>query len=154
VATDVRGLIDKTIQLLRSDLPACVSIQVEAPDGITAQLDPRRMSQALINLVLNGIQAMAECEGSITVRARTANDNADLIIEVEDTGSGIPSDALPRIFEPFYSSKDVDHGTGLGLYVTYGIIKKHHGNISVASELGAGTKFVVTIPMKQVSETP
>jgi signal transduction histidine kinase len=102
---------------------------------------------------MNGIQAMTGCSGPLVVRARGANDGVNLIIEVEDCGCGITPEALPRIFDPFFSTKDVDRGTGLGLYVTYGIIKKHNGNIVASSTPGAGTKFAITIPMKHVSET-
>jgi len=111
------------------------------------------MSQAIMNLILNGVQAMEGSNGVLTVRAREDRDNRSLVIAVEDTGCGISKEDLPRIFDPFFSTKEVDRGTGLGLYVTYGIIKKHGGTVSVSSEPGAGTKFVVTLPTEQLSET-
>ena len=153
MVTDVRQLIDNSIKLLHSEIPANVSIQVETEDQLSAQFDPQRISQALINLVLNGIQAMEGSTGQLTVRARNASDQQNLIIEVADTGCGIPPENLPRVFDPFFSTKDVDRGTGLGLYVTYGIIKKHNGNLSVKSEPGAGTTFVLSLPIEQPSET-
>jgi signal transduction histidine kinase len=67
---------------------------------------------------------------------------------VEDTGSGISADILPRIFDPFYTTKPVGKGTGLGLSLSYGIVQKHHGNINVETELGKGTKFRVCLPIR------
>jgi signal transduction histidine kinase len=151
--TDVRQLIDKTIKLIHSEIPADVNIDVETPDAITAQLDARRMSQALINLMMNGIQAMEGGGGRLSVRTDLNGDGHQFTIEVADEGAGIDPKVVPRIFDPFFSTKEVDRGTGLGLYVTYGIIKKHNGDISVSSESGAGTKFVITLPVEQPSES-
>jgi signal transduction histidine kinase len=153
VATDVRQLIEKTIKLVHSEIPADVSIEVDIADGVVAQLDTRRMSQALINLLMNGIQSMEGCGGQVTVRALLNSDQHQLIIEVEDEGCGIDAKTIPRVFDPFFSTKDVDRGTGLGLYVTYGIIKKHNGDIAVSSRSGSGTKFIITLPTEQPSET-
>ena len=152
VATDVRQLIDNSIKLLHNEIPANVTIQVEAEDNLSAEVDPRRISQALINLVLNGIQAMEGTTGQLKVRARSDKNKRNVIIEVADAGYGISKEHLPRIFDPFFSTKDVDRGTGLGLYVTYGIIKKHNGNLSVTSEPGVGTTFVVSLPIEQPSD--
>lgn len=153
LATDIRELIGNTIRLMRSEIPADISVRVEVPETLVAPVDSRRMSQAIMNLILNGVQAMEGSNGVLTVRAREDRDNRSLVIAVEDTGCGISKEDLPRIFDPFFSTKEVDRGTGLGLYVTYGIIKKHGGTVSVSSEPGAGTKFVVTLPTEQLSET-
>ena len=153
VATDVRQLIEKTIKLVHSEIPADVSIEVDIAEGVVAQLDTRRMSQALINLLMNAIQSMEGCGGQVTVRALLNSDQHQLIIEVADEGCGIDAKTIPRVFDPFFSTKDVDRGTGLGLYVTYGIIKKHNGDITVSSQSGSGTKFVITLPTEQPSET-
>jgi signal transduction histidine kinase len=152
VSINVRQLIDNSIKLLHNEIPANISIEVETEDNLQVQVDPRRISQALINLVLNGIQAMEGTSGQLTVRARSGKDKRSVIIEVADAGSGISKENLSRIFDPFFSTKDVDRGTGLGLYVTYGIIKKHKGNLSVTSEPGVGTTFVVTLPIEQSSD--
>jgi signal transduction histidine kinase len=152
VTINVRQLIDNSIKLLHNEIPANVGIEVETEDNLSVQVDPRRLSQALINLVLNGIQAMEGTSGQLTLHARSGKDKRSVIIEVADAGCGISKENLHRIFDPFFSTKDVDRGTGLGLYVTYGIIKKHNGNLSVTSEPGVGTTFTVTLPIEKTSE--
>jgi signal transduction histidine kinase len=95
---------------------------------------------------------MEGTSGQLKMRARSDKNKRNIIIEVADAGYGISKEHLPRIFDPFFSTKDVDRGTGLGLYVTYGIIKKHNGNLSVTSEPGVGTTFVVSLPIEQSSD--
>jgi signal transduction histidine kinase len=75
-------------------------------------------------------------------------DAREVALEVIDTGVGIAPDILPRIFDPFFTTKDVGRGTGLGLSVTYGIIERHGGRISVESQLGKGTRFTVRLPLQ------
>ncbi|MBI4404963.1 MAG: hypothetical protein HY537_12425, partial [Deltaproteobacteria bacterium] len=70
-------------------------------------------------------------------------------IEIEDSGAGIPKEHLEKIFDPFFTTKKVGEGTGLGLSIAYGLVQKHRGTISVYSELGKGTRFVILIPVRQ-----
>jgi signal transduction histidine kinase len=87
--------------------------------------------------------------GTITIR--TGHDESTVWVEIQDTGQGIKPENLPRIFDPFFSTKPVGKGTGLGLSIAYGIVKKHNGSIAVQSELGVGTRFKVTLPIKAAS---
>jgi len=80
---------------------------------------------------------------------RTGQEGEQVWLEVADTGSGIPPDVLPRIFDPFYTTKPIGKGTGLGLSLSYGIIQKHHGKIEVNTNVGQGTSFKVWLPLKQ-----
>jgi signal transduction histidine kinase len=96
-----------------------------------------------VNLILNAIDAMSE-GGSLTLRSYTKNHS--VVIQFEDTGVGIPKDRQMKIFDPFYTTKE--KGTGLGLAVSYNIIKKMNATISVESEIGKGTTFTITIPGK------
>jgi two-component system NtrC family sensor kinase len=113
--------------------------------------DPNQLQQVFINLLINAADAMNE-RGQVTVATRVTSDTASgkryVEIEFTDTGPGIPEEHLGRVFEPFFTTKPVGKGTGLGLAVSYGIIKKHGGNIFVRSELGRGASFFVRLPVE------
>jgi two-component system NtrC family sensor kinase len=109
------------------------------------QASPSEMQQVLLNLINNAVDAMEKEGGAITVRTqRKAN---HVVVEVADTGPGIPSANLDRIFDPFYTTKPVGKGTGLGLSICYGIIKKMRGDIRVQSTMDEGTTFTIEIPV-------
>ncbi|MBU4379106.1 MAG: ATP-binding protein, partial [Proteobacteria bacterium] len=110
--------------------------------------DPQHITQVVVNLVANAIQAM-EKGGVLTVK--TINYNDDAYIVIEDTGPGIPPEELKQIFNPFYTTKDVDKGTGLGLSVVHGIVKAHEGFIQVDSTPGKGTRFEVAFPCSRTN---
>ncbi|MDP3655209.1 MAG: ATP-binding protein [Rhodoferax sp.] len=104
---------------------------------------PFQLNQVFMNLLVNASHAI-EGHGKITIR--TGQDDSQLWVEVQDTGKGIKPENLQRIFEPFFTTKPVGQGTGLGLSLSYGIVKKHEGHIDVTSELGQGTTFRVVLP--------
>ncbi len=118
-------------------------VQDLAGDLPPLQADPAQLNQVLVNLVVNAIQA-TDSGGRVTVRTRASDGH--LLLEVGDTGHGIPTDQQPRIFLPFFTTKDVDQGTGLGLSVVHGIVSAHSGTIDVQSKVGEGTTFLVTLP--------
>ncbi len=105
--------------------------------------DPPQLTQVVVNLVVNAIQAM-ENGGTLTVR--TGADDKSVYLTVEDTGTGIPEDIRDKIFLPFFTTKDVHQGTGLGLAVVHGIVVSHGGRIGVTSEEGAGARFEMVLP--------
>ena len=107
---------------------------------------PSQLNQVIMNLVVNAAQAMGSQRGVITIRTGTEGDH--VWITVSDTGSGIPKEILPRIFDPFFTTKPIGSGTGLGLSISYGIIQKHNGSIEVESEIGRGTTFRITLPIR------
>ncbi len=111
-------------------------------------VDPQHIKQVVVNLVSNSIQAM-EQGGTLTVS--TLCDDSDAYIIVEDTGPGMDSEALKQIFTPFYTTKDVERGTGLGLSVVHGIVKAHGGFIQVHSTLGKGTRVEVVLPCANIN---
>lgn len=117
--------------LLQSDLPE-----------ITA--DPAQMNQVLVNLVVNALQAMPE-GGNLTVQTLARDRQVSLI--VEDTGIGMGQEVLEKVFVPFFTTKDVGQGTGLGLPVVHGIVTSHGGTIQVESKVGRGTRFEIKLPV-------
>ena len=104
-----------------------------------------------MNLLINAADAIGTERGTITVRTGVDSDAGSELrnvwFEVSDTGCGISTEALPRIFDPFYTTKPVGKGTGLGLSLSYGIVKGHDGRIDVSSALSSGTSFRVTLPI-------
>lgn len=112
---------------------------------------PSQINQVVMNLVVNAAHAIGPERGTITIS--TGTEGSEVWIDVADTGSGIPKENLSRIFDPFYTSKPIGKGTGLGLSLSYGIVQKHHGRIDVKTEVGKGTRFRVTLPVRHPDPT-
>jgi len=105
-----------------------------------------QLKQVIINLLMNAAHAMKDTGGTITITTAILSD--DMVgIQVRDTGTGIDSHNLRRIFEPFFTTKPETEGTGLGLSVSHGIIKRHGGRMKVESEVGKGSAFTVLLPV-------
>jgi len=141
----VERVLESSARLMANEMKlAGVGLEMEVEEGLPAvRGNPMSLQQVFVNLFLNAVQAMPE-GGRISVRAR--REGAEVRVDVADTGKGIPPEHLDRIFEPFFTTKDPGEGTGLGLSVTYGIIEKHGGRITVESEPGKGTVFTVFLP--------
>jgi two-component system NtrC family sensor kinase len=125
-------------------------IRLLSPDLPEITADPGQLNQLLVNLVVNALQSMPGT-GKITVQTRFSDSNVYLI--VKDTGIGMNKEVLDKIFIPFFTTKDVGHGTGLGLPVVYGIVTAHGGKIDVKSEPGSGTRFEIQLPVIEQIDT-
>ena len=140
-------VIDRGLLLMRHrmDLGQILLAQCLEPgdDGVVCDAD--QIQQALVALVVNAIEAMEETNGG-TLGIRLIPQNEAVDLEVSDTGVGIPDEALPHIFEPFFSTKDKESGVGLGLAVVYGIVRGHGGTIDVKTTPGQGTTFTIRLP--------
>jgi len=108
-------------------------------------VDGNALKQILLNIIMNGLQAMEPDGGRMLVESTSLNDHEVAII-ISDTGSGIPAEALDTIFEPYFTTKKPGEGTGLGLFVTRKLVENLGGKISVTSEAGQGTAFTITLP--------
>lgn len=115
-----------------------------AADLLPVMADQGQMKQALLNILLNALDAMPE-GGSLTLTSKNSRDR-EVVLEVADTGVGIPKEQFSQIFEPFYTTKKAGSGVGLGLSVVYGIIRDHKGTIKVDSIVGQGTTFSIRLP--------
>jgi len=145
---DLTQGIDSTLNVVNNEVKYKADVIKEYADLPPVQCLPSQINQVVMNLVVNAAHAISGTErGKITLRTGVAGDKVWL--EVADTGSGIPKDVLPRIFDPFYTTKPVGKGTGLGLSLSYGIVQKHHGTIDVKTEIGRGATFRVTLPIHQ-----
>ncbi len=129
--------------------PALRKVDVERKLGDIPSItcSPSQVNQVLLNLVTNAAQAMDKPRGRITVVTREGSPGT-VAIEVDDNGKGISEESLPKIFDPFYTTKEVGKGTGLGLTIAYKIVKQHGGHIDVRSTLGQGTTVIVTLPVE------
>lgn len=115
-----------------------------------AQCSPSHINQVFLNIVTNAAQAM---DKTGTIYLRTQADKENVYVEIEDTGKGIPEDVVAKIFDPFFTTKPIGEGTGLGLSICYQIIEQHNGEIKVASEVGKGTKFTISLPRQAPSSS-
>jgi two-component system, NtrC family, sensor kinase len=116
------------------------SLDSDPPDAVLAA-DPEQMEQVFINLFTNAVEAMQN-GGELAVRVRSVDDA--MTVTVTDSGKGIPRESQDKVFEPFYTTKD--KGTGLGLAIVFNIVRKHYGEINVASDEGKGTTFTIMLP--------
>jgi len=142
----VSAVVDETLKLVRNQIMLS-GIQVEKdipPEVPLIYGDRKSLQQVFLNLFINAIQAMPD-GGILQIGVHT--EDGQLKINVEDTGEGIEPEHLPHIFDPFYTTKEVGRGTGLGLSVTYGIIEKHGGHIEAHSQKGRGTLFTIVLPI-------
>ena len=110
------------------------------------ELDAKKIKQVVINLLMNAKHAI-DGKGDIKITTGLNRDADHLLVKVTDNGHGIEINNLSRIFDPFFTTKPTGEGTGLGLSVSYGIIKNHGGDIAVESEIGKGSTFTMTLPV-------
>ncbi len=145
---DINGIVRTTVSLVSHKLQlANVTVDLLlAPDLPGVRCDASQIQQVVMNLVLNGAESI-KGGGEVTVVTRTAGNGASAVLEVRDSGSGIPPELLGKIFDPFFTTKEEGRGVGLGLAVVYGIVEAHGGDIEVASRVGEGSTFRVTLPV-------
>jgi two-component system NtrC family sensor kinase len=146
--TNLNAVLERSVRLVRHQLELSgIQLRLEpAAEVPPVHCDPAQLEQVLLALVVNAIEAMPR-GGTLTLRTRHRPEAGAAVIEVADDGVGIPADILPQIFEPFFSTKEGGHSTGLGLAVSRSIIERHHGRIEVDSAPGRGTTFTITLPL-------
>jgi len=165
--TDVNALVIDVVRLLRPTLGAQIEIEsMLAHDSAPALIDPSQLSTAILNLALNARDAMPS-GGKLTLETRNvvldenyASMNSEVkagnyvMIAVSDTGAGIPAGMVEKVFEPFFTTKDVGKGSGLGLSMVYGFVKKSNGHVKIYSEEGHGTSVKLYLPQGEGASAP
>jgi signal transduction histidine kinase len=151
----VQTLVDEVLLVLARDPQKDgIALRVQIQPNLCVDGDQVQLEQVMLNLLINARQAMLGKGGALTIKASTADLTGELRIQVIDTGPGIPEKLLPKIFQPFFTTKGTARrgetkGTGLGLSICRDIIEHHHGRIEVQSEVGKGTTFNIYLPCTQ-----
>jgi len=142
---DINAEIDKTISVLSHESKDRADFVRNYGDLPSFFCNPGLICQVFLNIILNAIQVSKR---PVLIKITTYSDGRFIIIAIEDNGPGIPENIIGRIFEPFFTTKDVGKGSGLGLTVSYDIVKTHGGDIEVNSPQGKGTTFTISLPVK------
>lgn len=142
ISVDINQVIESVLAIIWNEIKYKITVikDYQAKSDISG--DPAQLSQVFLNIILNASQAIAE-RG--TINLSTSEDEKNIYVKISDTGSGIPKEVLPRIFDPFFSTKK---STGLGLSISYNIIKHHAGDIRIESKIGEGSTFVIQLPKR------
>ena len=149
---DLRSLIDRVVGIGEYQWKMHnVRVLRERDDAAVVHADADQLEQVALNLLSNAVDAMPR---GGTVRINLACEGDEVRFSVADEGHGIPAEVLPRIFDPFFSTKEIGKGTGLGLAISYGIVQDHGGDIVVESPHGQGARFTVVLPTRPVATEP
>lgn len=152
---DIQRMVDEVLQVLARDPHKDgIALRVQVQPGLCVSGDHIQLEQVLLNLLINARHAMLGKGGSLTVKAQRIDGTEEIRLQVIDTGPGIPEKLLPKIFQPFFTTKGTAkkgeaRGTGLGLAICKEIIEHHQGRIEVSSEVGRGTTFTIYLPLAQ-----
>jgi signal transduction histidine kinase len=143
---NLQNVVNRSVLLVKSQVPSAIDILVDVPENLFLPMDAQRIQEVLIIMIINASQAIIG-EGKISLSACIDTVVKKAVIEIKDTGVGIPDGIKDRLFDPFYTTKEDGQGTGLGLSIAYGIIQKHNGEIRVESIVGEGASFFIHLPL-------
>jgi len=143
---DINQQLDRSLQLMAHRIPDSIRIVKDYASLPTVRCIPRQIDQVIMNLLLNGVQAI---DNSGSIELRTREDAGEVCIEIRDSGHGMDEATMGQIFNPFFTTKPQGEGTGLGLHMAWRVIEKHQGTIEVESEPGQGSVFRIRLPNKQ-----
>ncbi len=141
---DINQELESTLNIVANELKYKAKLVKELGTLPPLECFPHQLNQVFMNILVNAVQAIEE-QGTIYIQTFLKEDS--IYVVIRDTGSGIAAENLQKIFDPFFTTKAVGKGTGLGLYIAYGIIEKHQGKISVQSGIGKGTTFTIQLPI-------
>ncbi len=148
IPLDVRSVLDSALRMVMHEIRHRARLSKIYRDVPLVMASEGRLGQVFLNLLTNAVQAIPEEDaGGHEIRLVTSTDSeGNAVVEISDSGCGIPSHLVGRIFEPFFTTKPIGHGTGLGLSISHGIVQSLGGEISVSSEVGTGSRFRIVIP--------
>jgi two-component system, NtrC family, sensor kinase len=146
ISADISKNIESTLNVVWNELKYKATVLKDYGELPPVMCNPQQLNQVFMNILVNAAQAITD-RGEIAIKTRHLDEHVE--ITIRDTGCGIPKANISRIFNPFFTTKEVGKGTGLGLNVAYNIVKKHNGTITVESQVGQGTTFIIKIPVHQ-----
>ncbi len=146
---DINHGIESTLNVVWNELKYNATVTKDLSDLPKIKGYPQQLNQVFMNLLVNAGQAIPE-KGEIRIRTRASDGHIE--IRIQDTGTGISPENLKKIFDPFFTTKEIGKGTGLGLHVVHSIVEKHKGTIDVASEVGKGTTFTISLPVDSIGD--
>jgi signal transduction histidine kinase len=149
-SVSINECVNSSLLIAKTNLKNRIEVIRDLGDIPKIACAPSQINQVLLNLFTNASQAI-EGEGKILVK--TWADEVNVYISVQDSGKGMPPEVVAKIFDPFFTTKPVGEGTGLGLSISFQIIEQHGGRIRVASEVGRGTRFGISLPRKRKEVT-
>lgn len=147
ILADLHQGMESTLNIVNNEIKYKARVVKQYGDLPEVECLASEINQVFMNLLINASHAIQRSDGCITISSGRADDQVWL--EIADNGSGIDPEHLKRIFDPFFTTKPIGQGTGLGLSLSYGIIKKHQGQILVDSQVGVGTRFRIVLPIEQ-----
>ncbi len=142
---DLNAGLETTLNVVYNEIKYKATVEKEYGEISMVEGFPQKLNQVFMNILVNAAQAIEE-KGRITIKTRQEGKN--VVVVISDTGCGIKEENLAKVFDPFFTTKEIGKGTGLGMNIAYNIIEEHKGKIGVASEVGKGTSFTITLPAK------
>ena len=148
-SANINDILDSTLEIMKGIYKGKVFIRKNFRELPQCACFPGKLQQVFMNILSNAIDAF---EGNTTskkptITIRTMHEDNIISVHIKDNGPGIPDEIINKIFDPFYTTKEVGRGTGLGLSVSLGIIEEHRGKIEVQSRTGKGTTFIIKVPL-------
>ena len=145
---DLNEVLNAVITLTRHtmELRGVELITRLSPGLLMIRGNDSQLQQCFLNLIFNAVEAMPD-GGQLTILSKPDRAKKNALIEIQDTGYGIPKENLDHIFDPFFTTKGEGEGIGLGLSIVYGVTKNHEGNIKIDSEVGKGSSFILNFPI-------
>lgn len=147
--------IESTLMLVKNSFPKNFILNKEFDNIPDIECTPGKINQVFMNIITNGLQSIAERQivnpGTGILTIKTSEENGNVRVSIKDNGTGIKEDVREKIFEPFYTTKPVGQGTGLGMSIVKGIIDSHKGTIEVVSNFGEGAEFIITLPVNYLA---
>ena len=146
---DIHEGIESTLALLAGEFKSRITIIKNFAQLPKILCYPSQLNQVFMNILTNAVQAIRD-RGEIVITTRATSENA-IEVSIRDNGVGMSEEVTQKLFDPFFTTKDVNEGTGLGMSIAYGVIAKHGGSITVHSKLGAGTEFIIQLPIRAIA---